>query len=158
MGAPIGNDFWTARSKHGREKLFTSPEILWEAACEYFTWCKNNPWFRTEYIGKEAIEVKIPIERPFTLIGLCVFLGVSSSYFRVFKSTLKEADKEYLTVITRIEEIIYTQQFEGATVGVFKENIISRNLGLKDNTDITSNGEKINLTISENVNPNRKDD
>lgn len=158
MGAPIGNDFWTARSKHGREKLFTSPEILWEAACEYFTWCKNNPWFRTEYIGKEVIEVKIPIERPFTLIGLCVFLGVSSSYFRVFKSTLKEADKEYLTVITRIEEIIYTQQFEGATVGVFKENIISRNLGLKDNTDITSNGEKINLTISENVNPNRKDD
>lgn len=28
MGAPKGNQFWKLRSKHGRDKLFSSPEIL----------------------------------------------------------------------------------------------------------------------------------
>ena len=46
MGAPKGNQFWKLRSKHGRDKLFTTPELLWQAACEYFEWCENNPKIR----------------------------------------------------------------------------------------------------------------
>ena len=38
MAAPKGNQFWMLRSKHGRDKLFATPEALWEAACEYFQW------------------------------------------------------------------------------------------------------------------------
>jgi hypothetical protein len=43
MGAPKGNEFWKMRSKHGRDALFASPELLWESACEYFEWCNDNP-------------------------------------------------------------------------------------------------------------------
>ena len=43
MAAPKGNQFWMLRSKHGRDKLFATPEALWEAACEYFQWCDENP-------------------------------------------------------------------------------------------------------------------
>lgn len=39
----IGNQFWKRRSKHGRDKLFKTPDVLWEAACEYFQWCDDNP-------------------------------------------------------------------------------------------------------------------
>jgi hypothetical protein len=42
-----------------------------------------------------------------------------------------------------IEDIIYNQKFEGAAAGLLKENIIARELGLKDQSDITSGGEKI---------------
>lgn len=42
MAAPKGNQFWMLRSKHGRDKLFATPEALWEAACEYFQWCDEN--------------------------------------------------------------------------------------------------------------------
>ena len=37
-------DPWMLRSKHGRDKLFATPELLWDAACEYFQWCDENPW------------------------------------------------------------------------------------------------------------------
>ena len=42
--APKGNQFWKLRSKHGRDKLFATPDLLWEAACEYFAYCDKHPW------------------------------------------------------------------------------------------------------------------
>ena len=36
MAAPKGNRFWEVRSKHGRDKILKTPEIMWEAAKQYF--------------------------------------------------------------------------------------------------------------------------
>ena len=58
MAAPAGNKFWMLRSKHGRDKLFSTPELLWEAACEYFQWCDENPW-----LSKKAIQKTVPVKR-----------------------------------------------------------------------------------------------
>ena len=41
-----------------------------------------------------------------------------------------EIAKEFLTVISRIEQIIYTQKFTGAAAGLLQANIISMELGL----------------------------
>ncbi len=43
MAAPLGNQFWKLRSKHGRDKIFADPETMWEAACDYFQWCVDTP-------------------------------------------------------------------------------------------------------------------
>lgn len=56
MAAPKGNKFWMLRSKHGRDKLFATPELLWEAACEYFQWCDENPW-----TTRKAIQKTVPV-------------------------------------------------------------------------------------------------
>jgi hypothetical protein len=170
MAAPKGNKFWELRSKHGRDKLFASPELMWQAACEYFEWCISHPWMKMEQtkarsslrittvngkpeefssIDPQSI-IGLPTERPFTLTGLCLYLGCSESYFRAFKSTIKEKDIDFLTIIARIEQVIETQQFEGATVGAYNANIIARKLGLTDKSDITSDGEKINLIFKRN--------
>ena len=74
----------------------------------------------------------IPTERPFTLTGLCLYLDCSEGYFRTFKLTCSD---DFLAIITRIEHVIETQQFEGATVGAYNANIIARKLGLADKTD-----------------------
>ena len=50
MAAPLGNQFWKLRSKHGRDYLFATPEALWEAACEYFNWCDGHPWRKNEIV------------------------------------------------------------------------------------------------------------
>ncbi len=136
MAAPLGNQFWKLRSKHGRDKLFETPELLWEAACEYFEWCEDNPLIEIDYKGKDADKVELPKMRAFTLMGLCIYLECTSSYFRTFKSTLKPENKDFLTVITRIEEVIYTQKFTGAAA-VLNANIISRDLGLADKSELT---------------------
>lgn len=137
-GAPKGNKFWELRSKHGRDKLFATPALLWQAACEYFEWCEENPLKEAKafsYEG-EVIVASLPKMRAFTLTGLCLYLDCNEAYFRTFRSRLTEADKDFGTVISKIEETIYNQKFTGAAADLLNANIIARDLGLKDKTDI----------------------
>ena len=153
MAAPEGNQFWKLRSKHGRDKLFASPELLWDAACEYFEWCSDNPWVKEKTVVSEKgiISESTPIERPFSRSGLFLYIGCSENWLSEFK---KAASLDFLGVIEQIEKVIDTQQFEGATVGTFNSNIIARTLGLKDRSDITSDNEKINIiSLGNGINP-----
>lgn len=133
MGAPQGNEFWKLRSKHGREAIFKTPEELLNACYEYFEHQSKQVWNRIDHKGKEVIEVKIPTSSPFTLTGLCIFLGVNTKYFSDFEKT---CSKEFSEVITHVREVIYTQKFEGATVGAYNSNIIARDLGLVDKKEL----------------------
>jgi len=141
MAAPKGNQFWKLRSKHGRDKLFNTPQLLWEAACEYFQWCEDNPLYETKGFAFQGVVTKetFPKMRAMTLSQLCFYLNCSASYFRTFKSTLQEKDKDFLTVINEIEETIYNQKFQGASADLLNANIIARDLGLSDSSKIDHN-------------------
>lgn len=134
MAAPKGNQSWKLRSKHGRDKLFATSGLLWEAACEYFQWCEDNPWMKVETKVKQsgADVTTIPTARPYTISGLCLYLDCNTQYLSQFKARLPKDEEDFSLVITRIEQTIYTQKFEGAAVGAFNANIIARDLGLKD--------------------------
>ena len=146
MAATKNNEFWKFRSKHGRDTLFSSPDLLWSAACEYFEWCDYNPWYKKEVIksGKKTGKcIDVPIQRPYTLIGLCCFVGCSEAYFRQFNTDKHEG---FSTVISQIKQIIEVQQREGAIVGTFNANIISRMLGEIEKLDVVTGGEKLQFT------------
>jgi len=132
MAAPKGNQFWKLRSKHGRDKLFSSPDLLWKAACEYFQWCDDHPLLEIDFKGKDAERVEVPRMRPYTLQGLCLYLDCNTDYFRQFKQSEAGKTKDYSWVISRIEETIYNQKFSGAAAGFLNANIIARDLGLAD--------------------------
>ncbi|WP_234733379.1 DNA-packaging protein [Tellurirhabdus bombi] len=134
MPAPEGNQFWKIRSKHGRDKLFATPDLLWEAAAEYFEWCDANPWVKVDFKGKDAERVQLPTSRPYTIEAFCLYCNTTSSWFREFR---KNAPEDFLSVITRIEEIIRNQKYEGAVVGAYNANIISRDLGLSEKFEQT---------------------
>lgn len=142
MAAPQGNQFWKLRSKHGRDKLFATPELMWEAACEYFQWCIDNPIISTETTTgtNGSFTKEIPKTRPFTMEGVCHYMDCNTAYFRNFKVQSSEINKDFNTVITRIEETIYRQKFEGAAIGNYNANIIARDLGLKDTQDLNVTG------------------
>jgi hypothetical protein len=74
MPAPKKNQYWKARTTHGRDKIFETPQNLFEAACEYFQWSNDNPWVKNEF--KEGKMRKIPTARPLTLTGLYTFLDI----------------------------------------------------------------------------------
>lgn len=153
MAAPKGNQFWKLRSKHGRDKLFATPKLLWEAACEYFQWVDENPFIESKPMvvsnggnaGSSIEMAEIPVKRPYTLEGLCLYCHCTSSYFRTFKSTIKEENKDFLTVIHEIEETVANQQFSGAASGFFNANIIARKLGLRDQTDVNVTDNRKNV-------------
>lgn len=131
------NQLWKLRSKHGRDKLFATPELLWEAACEYFKWCDDNPWIKKEAIKSGDLAgttMDIPTQRPYTLTGFCLYCNASEEWWRNFK---RAGCSDFLGVISEIESVIETQQFEGASVGAFNANIIARKLGLSDKQELT---------------------
>ena len=143
MSAQKGNQFWKLRSKHGRDKLFETPELLLESAFEYFDWCDNNPWIKTESTktDKGFIEKEIPTQRPYSLSGFRLYIGCSDKWLTNFKKT---CDDDFLTVIEQIETAISNQQWEGETVGTFNTNIIARTLGIKEQT------ESVNINHNKN--------
>jgi hypothetical protein len=150
MAAPKGNQFWKLRSKHGRDKLFATPELLWEAACEYFQWVEDNPLYETKafaYQGTVKKEV-LPKMRAMLMDQLCFYLHCNEAYFRQFKASLPEGEKDFSTVIADIEKTIYVYKFQGAAADLLNANIIARDLGLTERSDITSDGEKINILFT----------
>lgn len=142
-----GNEFWKLRSKHGRDVIFSNADTLYEAACEYFQWCVDNPLYSTEFLGKDAEERLVPKMRAFTLAGLCLHLDVNTHYFSQFKETELGKTNDFSSVIARIENIIYNQKFTGAAAGFLNANIIARDLGLSEKQDITS--KTITVTVQD---------
>lgn len=161
MAAPKGNQFWKIiGDAWDKEKTFKSPEELSEKASEYFEWCDNNPWTIHNAVknGKNFGQtVQVPVKRPYTISGLCLYLGIHEDTFRNYEKT--KGYDAYFKVARTIKRIIYTQKFEGAVVGVFKENIIARDLGLVDKHEDTNNPFKdlseLKVTI---VNPKEEDE
>ena len=132
--ARIGNQFWKARSTHGRKPIFETSEILWAAACEYFEWVDKNPLYAAELVKYqgEATEKEVPKMRAMTILGLCIFLDISHDSWLDYKKR-----NDFIGVTTQIDSIIKTQKFEGASAELLNPNIIARDLGMADKIDKT---------------------
>lgn len=131
--AEKGNTYWLKRTEDGRKKLFETPESFLNAALGYFKEVDENPWIKKEVIkgGMMAGEiVDVPTSRPYTIEGLCIYLGISRQTFLNYEKD--ENYKDYFEVLTYIREKIELNQLEGATVGAYSATIIARKLGLVD--------------------------
>jgi hypothetical protein len=139
MAAPEGNQYWRLRESHGRDLEYGTPDELLSEIVAYFEWCDANPWNKNEAIksgDKVGTTIPVPTARPYTLTGLCIHLGIR---LITWKEYCKRED--FTNITTRAEEIIYTQKFEGAAVGAFNANIIARDLGLSDKSELVGKGD-----------------
>lgn len=118
----------------GRPKKIESPEQLWLLFRQYRKFAKDNPYKKQDFVGKDGDEIMRKLERPLTFVGFEVYL-----YERMIINDLGDYDKNkddryaaFAPIIRAIKAYIEQDQFEGATVGIYKENIIARKLGLAD--------------------------
>ena len=176
MGAPAGNQFWKLRSKHGRNKIFETSEMLWATAVEYFEWCDNHPYLRPEQkkgnisiprnneLTDEQVDkisnsiVNIETLRPYSIEGLCMYIGVNVQYLNDFENGIKDKDvsllsedeslinKDFSAVITRIKYVIRERQIDGGLIGGYNPMLVARILNLRERTDITSEDKALNIT------------
>ena len=131
-GAPKGNQFWKARSSHGRKPKFDNPEDLWDACEQYFQWVEDNPLHEAKpfhYQGNVKIK-ELPKMRAMTIEGLCIFLDIDGRAWRDWRVSRKDL----IPVITRAEEVMRSQKFAGAAAELLNPNIIARDLGLSEST------------------------
>lgn len=145
MAAPIGNSFWKARSKHGRNKLFESADDLWDACTEYFQWVEENPLLEMKAFAYQGIVVQEPVAkmRAMTINGLCIFLDIDETTWRDWRNS-----QDFSTVVTRVEKIIYEHKFVGAAADLLNPNIIARDLGLAEKKELSGpDGGPIQSTL-----------
>ncbi len=133
MAAPKGNQFWKARSSHGRNPIFATPDDLWNAASEYFDWIDKHPLYEAKAFAFQGeVTIKdVAKMRAMTISGLCIFLDIARSTWDEYR-----ANVDFSGIVTRVEEIIRTQKFEGASADLLNSSIIARDLGLADKSEV----------------------
>ncbi len=138
MAAPPGNKFWMARSTHGKDKIFTDPDILWKAAVEYFQWVEDHPLWENKATHFQGVPLDLPSAkmRAMTIEGLCLFLDIATTTWYQY---VKLDDYAYIT--SKIDNVIRSQKFAGAAADLLNANIIARDLGLKEKTEIGGDPE-----------------
>lgn len=116
----------------GKPPRYT-PEQLAEKFTEYVQWCKDNPIelkTTTTYANGNWAEVEDTKPRLICLSGFELFIGVSDSWWAMLAK--RKRGEDYVRVKEQIKKLCETYQKEMASAGIFKENIISRLLGLAD--------------------------
>lgn len=129
MVAPLRNQFWKARSSHGRNPKFETPEQLETACEEYFQWVEDNPLWEDKVTSFQGVNTHEPIAkmRAMTLDGLQLFLDIHHDTWAVYRKR-----QDLTAVVTRVEKAIRSQKFAGAAADLLNPNIIARDLGLSD--------------------------
>lgn len=135
MAAPPGNQFWKARTKHGRDRLFASADALWEACCEYFQWVEDNPLWEMKPFAYQGVVVQEPVAkmRAMTIDGLCLFLDIDLKTWANWRS-----QEDLIPVVNKAESVIKSQKFAGAAADLLNANIIARDLGLAEKREVES--------------------
>jgi hypothetical protein len=156
-----GNKWWERRCKHGRGMLFSSPHLMWEAACEYFKAEDEATYLqRRDVVGTyqgTVIADTVTCKVPYTWEGLCLYMHCSTGYFRNFRAKLRkelaeginvEVNEDFKTVVETIEDTIRKQQMDGAHAGQLKEGLVTRYLKIADKTEIsTPEDQSFNVTL-----------
>ena len=129
-----GNRAWEARSSHGRNPIFAAPDDLWSAVVEYFQWVDDNPLYEEKvFNGKDGIvRASIAKMRAMTISGLCIFLDIDRKTWDAYRER-----PDFIHIVTRAEEIIRDQKFTGAAADLLNANIIARDLGLAEKSELT---------------------
>jgi hypothetical protein len=132
----------------GRPKNIESPEQLWLLFRQYMKWAKENPRTKQDFVGKDGNEIERMLERPLTWVGFEVYCleRMIISDLGDYERNKENRYAEFATIVRAIKRYIEQDQFEGAAVGLYKENIIARKLGLADkqeNRQVDENGKDI---------------
>ena len=120
----------------GKPRIFDSPDQLWNYFLSYVQHEADKPWLKIDYVGQLAHKVLIPLATPITFEGFECYLfdqGVTSDIGQ-YACNRNGVYGDYVTIIQKIRQNCFVQNFRGAAVGAFNANLIARKLGIKDQT------------------------
>ena len=114
----------------GQPPKFT-PETLLKAANAYFVWADENPICEQKLMMSQGLPVKEEMEhvRPLSLRAFYTHAGLAETTWYEYK-----ANPKYTRVCYDIDNHMTAQRIDGASVGMYNSNIISRVLGLAEIT------------------------
>ena len=139
--------YWERRKKVGKPKAIQTPQKLWDLACEYFQSVDENPGFKKDFIkGGEMAGTIVDIEtmRPYTWEGLEDFLfekGIITN-LNDYRQNTDGRYQDYAGIIRAIGKVIFNRNFSGAAMNFLNSNLIARQLGLAEKTQLKVSEEQ----------------
>lgn len=129
------DQYWQRRPD--KTLAFATPEALYEAAAEAFTWLHTHPKRKQVLFHHKGAVVRTyeTLERPFTKNAVAMCMGISIQCLDGYRTR-----EGFEDVMAWIDGVIYTQKFEGAAVGTLNANFIARDLGMADRNELTGKG------------------
>lgn len=132
------------KRKRGRPPKFETAQDLANAFENYKAFVDANPFeIVTEFKGERSVRY---VPHPYTLCGFMVFID-SGREWKDFARYNKERGEDFCALITHIETEVREQQVCGGMAGQYNANLTARLNGLTDKKDVTSKGEKIDLSF-----------
>lgn len=133
--------YWEWRKKTGKPKAIKTPQKLWDLACEYFQSVDENPGFKKDFIkGGESAGTIVDIEtmRPYTWEGLEDFLFQKGIITNLddYRQNTDGRYQAYSGIIRAIGKVIFNRNFSGAAMNFLNSNLIARQLGLAEKTQV----------------------
>lgn len=135
------------------KRTFDTPEELMSAFEEYRDFVKSNPKLVQKLAYNQVVNIEH--ELPLTLQGFETFVSADlSRYLSAKKGTTYE---HYAITIRRIKKEIQSDQLQGALIGTFNANLVSRLVGLhaketaenlRARMDIEAEAKRKGLTFS----------
>ena len=129
----------------GKHKYIETPEKMYSLFEAYKKEVKDNPRKKHTFVGKDGNSEFELLERPLTLEGFECYvadLGEIQDLSNYFANS-DNRYSDYSTICSRIRKEIRRDQIEGGMVGQYNASITQRLNALKENNDITSNGNTI---------------
>lgn len=130
-----------------KQKGYKTPNDVWKAFLNYRDHIKNNPRKRQDYVGKDGDMVYREIERPLTIVGFKSWCYENHSDIHHYFDNTDNRYNSYREIITRIKDIIQSEQIDGALTGDYNSNLTARLNGISDKQEIdnTHNVKVINI-------------
>jgi hypothetical protein len=130
-----------------KSDIIIQPEALLKAAAEYFEWCEEHPLLESKVFQNKGtiVEAEVPKMRPFTMKGLANWLGMTSTRL----AGMAGRGGEWVDALERIEEVVYTQKFDGAATGLLNASLIARDLGLAEKKEIAEQSSAVVAVVDD---------
>lgn len=118
--------------ERGRPRNIESPDALWQLFEQYQQ--------SLETIEMEVPHVKfgtvtIKAKEPMTMEGFCSFGYDNGITIHHYVDNPEGAYDDFRGIVTRIKKKIFKHNFSRAAVGMYKENLIARQLGMTEKTE-----------------------
>lgn len=129
----------------GKHKYIETPEKMWELFAEYKTLTKQSPRYRTQFVGRDGVMVKEPLERPLTFEGFKNYCRKVVSEVEQYFINPDNRYDDYISICRAIKDEIRQDQIEGGMVGQYNPSITQRLNGLVEKTDNKNENKNIEI-------------
>ncbi len=116
----------------GKHKYIETPEKMWELFQAYVD---NVETLTYEVVHPKLGITHLSVKSPITMQGFKTYGYDNGFTLQHYIDNPDNAYDEYRVIISRIKDFIFQHNFNRAAVGIYKEQLISKQLGLVEKTE-----------------------